>query len=86
MDDVAPGILLEDDSRSIVKGLTSKTDRVLSKTSSSHRKEWILDRMRELAGRLFKQAPGRSSSLVDAAAHRSRRWFEGKAAARTAFV
>jgi hypothetical protein len=33
MDDVAPGILLEDDSRSIVKGLTSKTDRVLSKTS-----------------------------------------------------
>jgi hypothetical protein len=33
MDDVAPGILLEDDSRSIAKGLTSKTDRVLSKTS-----------------------------------------------------
>jgi RNA-directed DNA polymerase len=28
----------------------------------------------------------RSSSLVDAAARRSRRWFQGKAAARTAFV
>src|SRR5580693_9690491 len=49
-------------------------------------KEWILDRMRELAGRLFKQAAGRSSSLVDAAARRSRRSFQGKAAARTAFV
>ena len=35
MDDVAPGILLGDDSRSIAKGLTSKTDRVLSKTSLS---------------------------------------------------
>src|SRR5208282_1396478 len=99
----------------------------------SHRKEWILDRLRDLAGlfvmlldwtgrelradkrgaipdhlapiverlglnrsnwaetvrgfgRLFKQAAGRSSSLVDAAARRSRRWFQGKAAARTAFV
>jgi hypothetical protein len=37
-------------------------------------------------GRLFKQAAGRSSSLVDAAARRSRRWFQGKAAARIAFV
>ena len=37
-------------------------------------------------GRLFKQAAGRSSSLVDAAARRSRRWFQGKAAARAAFV
>jgi len=37
-------------------------------------------------GRLFKQAAGQSSSLVDAAARRSRRWFQGKAAARTAFV
>jgi hypothetical protein len=37
-------------------------------------------------GRLFKQAAGRSSSLVDAAARRSRRWFQGKAPARTAFV
>ena len=106
----------------------------------SHRKEWILERMRELAGlfavevcdyvmlldwtgrelradkrgaipdhlapiverlgvnrsnwvetvrgfgRLFKQAAGRSNSLVDAAARRSRRWFQGKAAARSAFV
>jgi hypothetical protein len=33
MANVAPGIVLEDDSRSIAKGLTSKTDRVLSKTS-----------------------------------------------------
>jgi hypothetical protein len=33
MANVAPGIVLEVDSRSIVKGLTSKTDRVLSKTS-----------------------------------------------------
>jgi hypothetical protein len=37
-------------------------------------------------GRLFKQAAGRPSALVDAAARRSRRWFQGKAAARTAFV
>jgi hypothetical protein len=37
-------------------------------------------------GRLFKQAAGRSGSLVDAAARRLRRWFQGKAAARTAFV
>ena len=39
------------------------------------------------SGRLFKQAAGRPSSLVDAAARRSRRWFcKGKAAALTAFV
>ncbi len=37
-------------------------------------------------GRLFKQAAGRPSSLVDAAARRSRCWFQGKAAARIAFV
>ena len=37
-------------------------------------------------GRLFKQAAGRSGSLVDAAARRSRRWFQGKAVARAAFV
>jgi hypothetical protein len=37
-------------------------------------------------GRLFKQAAGRLSSLVDATARHSRRWFQGKAAARTAFV
>ena len=99
----------------------------------SHRKEWILDRLRDLAGlfvmlldwtgrelradkrgtipdhlapivdrlginrsnwvetvrgfgRLFKQAAGRPSSLIDAAARRSRCWFQGKAAARIAFV
>jgi hypothetical protein len=33
MANVAPGIVLEDDSRFIAKGLTSKTDRLLSKTS-----------------------------------------------------
>ncbi len=39
------------------------------------------------AGRFkFKQAAGRPSSLVDAAARRSRRWFQGRAAARTAFL
>ena len=37
-------------------------------------------------GRLFKQAAGRSSSLIDAAACRSRRGFQGKAAAQIAFV
>jgi hypothetical protein len=37
-------------------------------------------------GRLFKQAVGRSSSLVDAAARHSRRWFQGKVAAPNAFV
>jgi hypothetical protein len=37
-------------------------------------------------GRLFKQAAGRSSLLVDAAARCSRRWFQGKEAARTAFL
>ena len=37
-------------------------------------------------GRLFKQAAGRSRSLVDAAARRWRRWFQGKVAARTGFV
>ena len=40
----------------------------------SHRKE------------LLEQAAGRPSSLVDAAARRSRRWFQGEAAAQTAFV
>ena len=37
-------------------------------------------------GRLFKQAAGRSTSLADAAARCSRRWFQGKAAASAAFV
>ena len=37
-------------------------------------------------GELFKQAAGRYSSLVGAAAKRSRHWFQGKAAAQAAFV
>jgi hypothetical protein len=37
-------------------------------------------------GELFKQAAGRSSSLVDAAARCSKRWFQGKEAARTALL
>jgi hypothetical protein len=49
-----------------------------------NRSNWV-DTVRGF-GRLFKQAAGRPSSLVDAAARRSRRWFQGKAAARTAFV
>ena len=67
--------------RAFLGGMDPNTGR-----DYSHRKEWILDRLRELAGRLFKQAAGRSSSLVDAAARRSRRWFQGKSAARAAFV
>jgi hypothetical protein len=34
-DDVAPGILLEDEQQSIAKGLTPKTEGILSKTSLS---------------------------------------------------
>jgi REP element-mobilizing transposase RayT len=49
-----------------------------------NRSNWV-DTVRGF-GRLFKQAAGRSSSLVDGAARRSRRWFQGKAGARTAFV
>jgi hypothetical protein len=37
-------------------------------------------------GRMFKRAAGRSSSMADAAARRSRRWFQGTAAARVAFL
>jgi REP element-mobilizing transposase RayT len=37
-------------------------------------------------GRMFKSAAGRSSTLVDAAARCSRRWFQGQSAARAAFV
>jgi REP element-mobilizing transposase RayT len=37
-------------------------------------------------GRLFKQVVGRASSLVSAAPRCSRRWFQGKAAARVAFL
>jgi hypothetical protein len=49
----------------------------------SHRKlnrsNWV-ETVRRFC-RMFKQAAGRSSSLVDAAARCSRRWFQGKAAA-----
>jgi hypothetical protein len=34
-DDVAPGILLGDEQQSIAKGLTPKTERILSKTSQT---------------------------------------------------
>ena len=37
-------------------------------------------------GRMFKQAAGRASSLVQAAPRCSRRWFQGKAAAQVAFL
>ncbi len=37
-------------------------------------------------GRMFKQAAGRARSLVQAAPRSSRRWFQGKAAARVAFL
>jgi hypothetical protein len=37
-------------------------------------------------GHMFKQVAGRSSSLVDAAARRSSLWFQGKRAARAAFL
>jgi hypothetical protein len=37
-------------------------------------------------GRLFKQAAGRSSLLVDAVARCQRRWFQGKEAARMPFL
>ncbi len=40
----------------------------------------------DLSWFMLKRAAGRSNSLVDAAARFSRRWFQGKAAARTAFV
>ena len=37
-------------------------------------------------GRMFKQAAGRASSLVQAAPRCSRRWFQGKVAAKVAFL
>ncbi len=37
-------------------------------------------------GRMFKQAAGRASSLVNAAPRCSRRWCQGKAAAQVAFL
>ncbi len=48
------------------------------------RSNWV-DTVREF-GRMFKQAAGRASSLVRAAPRCSRRWFQGKAAARAAFL
>jgi hypothetical protein len=49
-----------------------------------NRSNWV-ETVRGYA-RLFKQAAERPSSLLDAAARRSRRWFQDKAAPRTAFV
>ena len=48
------------------------------------RSNWV-DTVRDF-GRLFKQAAGRASSLARAAPRCSRRWFQGKAAARVAFL
>jgi hypothetical protein len=66
--------------RSIVIGGQS----IILTTLRLNRSNWV-ETVRGF-GRLFKHAAGRSSSLVDAATRRSRRWFQGKAAARTAFV
>ena len=48
------------------------------------RSNWV-ETVRDF-GRMFKQAAGRASSLVHAAPCSSRRWFQGKAAARFAFI
>ena len=48
------------------------------------RSNWV-DTVRDF-GRMFKQAAGRASSLVQAAPRCSRRWFQGKAAAQVAFL
>ena len=48
------------------------------------RSNWV-ETVRDF-GRMFKQAAGRASSLVSAAPRCSRRWFQGKAAARVAFL
>jgi hypothetical protein len=73
---------------------TSASRRQARGDSGSHRSD--VDRLRlnrsnwvetvRRFGRVFKQPAGRSSSLVDAAARCSRRWFQGKAAARAAFL
>jgi hypothetical protein len=55
-------------------------------TAKSERLAELRERVANLSWFVFKQAAGRPSSLVDAAARCSRRWFQGKAAARTAFV
>jgi hypothetical protein len=48
------------------------------------RSNWV-DTVRDF-GRMFKQAAGRAGSLMSAAPRCSRRWFQGKAAARVAFL
>jgi hypothetical protein len=48
------------------------------------RSNWV-QTVREF-GRMFKQAAGRASSLVQAAPRCSRLWFQGKAAAQAAFL
>jgi REP element-mobilizing transposase RayT len=48
------------------------------------RSNWV-DTVRDF-GRMFKQAAGRASSLVQAAPRCSRRWLQGKAAAQVAFL
>ena len=55
-------------------------------TANSERLAELRERLANLSWFTFEQAAGRPSSLVDAAARRSRRWFSGKAAARTAFL
>ncbi len=55
-------------------------------TANPERLAELRQRLANLSWFMFKQAAGRPSSLVDAAARRSRRWFQGKTAARTAFV
>ena len=62
---------------------TSGRDRIRSMVETRAELNW-LETVRGF-GRMFKQAAGRPSSLVDAAASRSRCWFQGKAAARAAF-
>ena len=48
------------------------------------RANWV-DTVRDF-GRMFKHAAGRATSLVRAAPRCSRRWLQGKAAARIAFL
>jgi hypothetical protein len=48
------------------------------------RSNWV-DTVRDF-GRMFNQAAGRATSLVGAAPRCAWRWFQGKAAARVAFL
>ncbi len=54
--------------------------------NNSERLAELHQRLSNLSWFILKQAAGRPRSLVDAAARRARRWFQGKEAARTAFV